>query len=314
MPDNNYQASITKLEALHNSVIKSEDDRNFFSLLYKYMEFICNGSVLEARAWSLFRETYLQDHGADEYNSDLKVGTFEENFTKVLNDYRGDSRFYNSWLYLYIFYNANTESLGNTAIIAINAPNLETPEGQTITAIIQNEMRSTKFRLDNSGKTELKRSDFSLYLEVFHHDFIDMLQTYTEQTTKVIKYVGNAEIYYENNMTYVSLPTEKEPLKLRKLDIKPSSGYDYFLNYMFDPKNEGQLITNKDVQELHIKCEPYADIGEVLRHCGFNIVLKRVFMPKRRDHDGFIYQKQMPVTEKQVEDIKKAIAKIVAKS
>lgn len=136
-----------------------------------------------------------------------------------------------------------------------------------------------------------------------------------EQTaTADTNYVGVAQINYEDYMTYVALPNEKQPLKLRKLDIKPSSGYDHFLNYMFEPKNEGKLITNKDVQALHIKCEPYADMGELLRYCGFGITLKRVFMPKRRDHDGFIYHKQMPVTEKQVEDIKKAIAKIVAKS
>jgi len=316
MTDNNYQASITKLQALHSSAIKSEDDRSFFSHLYRYLEFVCDNSALEANAWRLFGETYLHDHEADKdnpdfqklSNMDLKFEGLEKLFSKVLSDYRGGSRVYYSWLFLYIFYYFKNVSPDTIATFGKNMPDAETSQSKLFSAKLQHELKSASFPLDMSGNDFVKRSDFSLYLEVFHQDFIDLLQTPTEQTSEKITYVGNATIGYMDYMTYVTLPNDR-PLKLRKKDIKHNSGYDYFLKYMFDPKNEGELITGKAVQTLHIKCEGYSDVGDVLRQCGFNKYLKQVFMPKH-DSTFFKYKAEAPITQQQVDDIKRSLSKI----
>jgi hypothetical protein len=193
MTDNNYQTSIAKLQALHGSVIKSEDDRGFFSHLYRYLEFVCDNSTLETNAWRLFGETYLHDHEADKdnpdfqklSNMDLKFEGLEKLFTKVLSDYRGSSRVYYSWLFLYIFYYLKSVSPDTIATFGKNMPDAEAPHNKLFSAKLRYELKSASFPLDMSGNTFVKRSDFSLYFEVFHQDFIGLLSESANELGKI---------------------------------------------------------------------------------------------------------------------------------
>ena len=53
-------------------VSSCEDDRSFFSHLYRYLEYVCDNGTLEANAWQLFGEAYLRDHEADRDNPDFQ--------------------------------------------------------------------------------------------------------------------------------------------------------------------------------------------------------------------------------------------------
>ncbi len=221
MADSNYT---TRLEALHEATVKSKDERNFFGHLYRYLEYISENSALESSPWQLFSETYTQDHDPDEYSADSGLGRFEKQFTEVLNDHRGDTRFYNCWLYLCAFYYANTLNSYGIAKLGKVPPNVEAPQNQLITAILQHEMRSAKFLLDNSGNTELKRSEFSLYLEVFHAEFKDWLAKGTVPSAPLNKR-SPSENMYEAKLSFPVLAT---PTVI-------CNGYEYF----FTPMTEG---------------------------------------------------------------------------
>jgi hypothetical protein len=294
------QPDTAKLDTYYQHTLDNSGKNEFYNFLYKYIETIKKDEQLSKTVnnfWikqltedfrAIDNETfkkallpYLAEHGLSDKQADSLTNfqQFEVMWRTLAANRLWSTKPYACWFMLdRHFYGKISNNLDVSQPIAPS----------------------------NSAFTQ---ADYETALRVFHADFISWLQTYSGQTTEETKYIGNARIYYENYMTYISLPNEKEPFKLRNLNIKPNSGYDYFLNYMFEPKNESQLITVKDIHALNMKCEHYHNVGEVLRHCGFSIALKKVFMPDRCDADGFKYFKERPITQEQVDAVKEKLHK-----
>lgn len=180
MTDSDNQLSVSRLTALRAAILNSGDDRTFFSLLFRYVEYICKDNQLETNAWKLFNTSYLNENDVSEF--ELKEGTFDKNMPDLLNDYRRNSRPYYSWLHLYNFYVIHSGIVDEATKTSFNTPNIKLPQVQLITQILQYEMRNTKFVQDFNSNPDLKRSDFSLYLEVFHQDFVEWLNVNSKDT------------------------------------------------------------------------------------------------------------------------------------
>ncbi|HET9173878.1 MAG TPA: hypothetical protein VFN56_01205 [Candidatus Saccharimonadales bacterium] len=361
MPNDNYQASVDKLNTYYKLASEnSGKPQQFYTHLYKYIQAIDGNALLQRAANEFWVLKYIEDNKANEKKLQEVLAPIAESngqpfnrvqqfqfmwrlFGQISSEKIKETKVYYCWYALYFnFYAIHQGSidpkviakLGNVEAREVAAylkelfgkdmPELSDELLAILKPIDTKELADKFERITSSvipHDSSVTTDEYETCLGVFHTEFMDWLQTYQQQGAEEVEYVGNATIYYENHMTYVSLPNEKEPRKLLEKDIKPNSGYDYFMNYMFTPKNEGVLIALADVRKLNMRCEEYSNIGEGLRYCGFNIELKRVFMPKRRDANGFIYRKVAPVTQQQLDAIilslnrpKKQSAKIVKKS
>lgn len=183
-----------RLNRLYERIIKQTDAKGFFTLLYNYLELIFEDNVLYQLVEERMIKTYSAEYSDKPYTFDknelknregrIKLMRFVANVT---SEHKAPTRLYFCLAQLAFFYRL----YGLT-------PKQRVAEAQLITEARArmerlNEELNNIFKLnDDSQNKRFNRSNYQLYLDVFH-DQLMALRTQYDEPTQNARYIGKAQ-------------------------------------------------------------------------------------------------------------------------
>lgn len=283
-------SNIPKLEEIYKLSIQQQQVRGFFTHLHNYLEVIRDDPKLNVLVWTLVIQNYNQDNPKHKFKGSIKklaegltVGDEYQGYLEnALDAHKGVTRAYYCWFFLFSafdLFDMNPEP----ADLAIQETILkELSEGTKVQFQgIETEYLNIFIRNDDSENKSFRRSDYQLYLEVFHawithianedklrSGNLEQVNLNKEAVTVEIKFIDNVVSLWLSNTGSVLLRT-----------LGPDSPEANFMQYILLHQNVD--IGRGTVQTKIDGCDNQQDLTELARYCGFDKTLKKMFFPKR---------------------------------
>jgi hypothetical protein len=280
MNDEDYHVNKEKLNKYYALAAKSQDNRNFFTHLFNYMKTILNNSFLDGSANSLALSSYSHDHEEDreflaiadvkdEDSITIKSVQQErlELYKKLLSDHRGERQTYYCWVKLFMFYilcNLEPDRLTRTDISSSDIYKIlgdEIPAGT-----IDNFLAEVISIFDNDSENKVfSREKYSLYLDVFHTEFINWLPENLDNPveSQIAEQITEVELNFDDIYPIVTNTVTQDIYKFGRM-VQTGTPYK-IINYC--RSKPGIFVTATTLpQDIHINKKGLIDS---LRGCDF---------------------------------------------
>jgi hypothetical protein len=281
-------SNISKLEEIYKLSIQQQQVRGFFTHLHNYLEVICGNSNLNELVWTLVIENYNQDNPKHKFKGSIEqlaqgltVGSEYQGYLEnALDAHKGITRAYYCWSLLYSAFDLFDMS-PDASDLAIQTTILK-DLSQGTKALLQeddSEYRNIFLKNDDSANKRFRRSDYQLYLEVFHTWLTRIvnegeiksakatqIKQKEREITAEIKFIDSTITLWLSNMGSVSIKS-----------LRTDGPQFHFMNYVLAHPTVD--IGRALIQELE-GCATKRDLTELVRNSGFDRELKQIFFPK----------------------------------